>query len=274
MKEDTTFRSDYHPDILLFLVLIPFISAINYYLTYTNIQFNGFLLLTFTIDTLTGYIAWFFVRRLIIYLDRKLPYHQNLLKRLGIQIPATTILGLAIISLLTELVSYIAKGEGAPMNFYTVDLIIIGIWFFFINVLYLGLFYYNQWRETERKIALEEQIKADGFMVKVGKKDLKLDFEHLAGFFVDSEYTFAQDMKGKKFYLDDSLEKIGKRLPEDFFFRLNRKYIVHRHMISGFKRVENGKLIVLLQDTDFFPDQIPVSRTKAPSFKRWFRPAW
>lgn len=272
MEKPNRNRSVYHPDVLLFLVLIPFISAINYYLTYTNIKFNGFLLLTFTIDTVTGYIAWFFVRKLILYLDRKLPYDRNLIKRMGIQVLTTTFLGLAIISILTELTSFIAKGQGAPLNFYTVDLIIIGIWFFFINVLYLGLYYYNQWKKTEQKMAEEEKLKADGFMVKVGKKDLKLDFNRLAGFFVDSDYTIAQDVDGKKFYLDDSLEKIGKGLPEDAFFRLNRKYIVHRHMISGFKRMENGKILVLLNETDFFPEQIPVSRTKAPSFKRWFRP--
>ncbi|NUQ23863.1 MAG: hypothetical protein HUU34_07910 [Saprospiraceae bacterium] len=32
-------------DVPLFLILIPFISAFNYYLTYSNIRLNGFLLL-------------------------------------------------------------------------------------------------------------------------------------------------------------------------------------------------------------------------------------
>ncbi|SHG25995.1 LytTR family DNA-binding domain-containing protein [Flagellimonas flava] len=272
MEKNNKNRSIYYPDVSIFLVAIPIISAINYYLTYANVKFNGFLLLTFTIDTVTGYIAWYFVRKLILFLDLKLPYDKGILKRLGVQIPATTFLGLAIISFLTELTSFIAKGESAPLDFYTIDLIIIGIWFFFINALYLGLYYYNQWKKTEQKIAKEEKLRADGFVVKVGKKDLKLDFERLAGFFVDADYTIAQDLSGKKFYLDDSLERIENRVPAHTFFRLNRKYILHRKMISGFQRVENGKLLVLLHETDFFPSNIPVSRTKAPSFKRWFRP--
>ncbi len=272
MEKNNKDRSIYYPDVSIFLVAIPFISAINYYLTYANIKFNGFLLLTFTIDTVTGYIAWYFVRKLILYLDVKLPYNDGLLKRMGIQLPATTFLGLAIISLLTELTSFIAKGEPAPLDFYTIDLIIIGIWFFFINAIYLGLYYYNQWKKTEQKIANEERLKADGFIVKLGKKDLKLDFDKLAGFFVDADYTVAQDIGGKKFYLDDSLERIEHRVPEDIFFRLNRKYILHRNMISGFQRIENGKILVLLHENEFFPPNIPVSRTKAPSFKRWFRP--
>ncbi|MFS4449013.1 LytTR family transcriptional regulator DNA-binding domain-containing protein [Maribacter sp. 2307UL18-2] len=185
--------------------------------------------------------------------------------------PTTMFLGLAIISFLTELSSFIAKGERAPLHFYTVDLIIIGIWFFFINAIYLGLYYYNQWKKTEKKIADEKKLKADGFIVKLGKKDLKLDFESLAGFFVDEEYTIAQDIGGKRFYLDDSLERIENSVPADAFFRLNRKYIINRNMISGFQRIENGKILVLLHENEFFPIKISVSRLKAPSFKRWFR---
>lgn len=40
-----------NPDIPLFLLLIPFIAVFNYWLTYSNIKFNWFLLITFTIDT-------------------------------------------------------------------------------------------------------------------------------------------------------------------------------------------------------------------------------
>jgi DNA-binding LytR/AlgR family response regulator len=262
----------YYPDIAVFLILIPFISAINYYLTYHNIQFNWFLILTFTIDTVQGYIAWLAVRKLILFLDKKVPYHQGIIKRMVIQLALTTFVGLLIISLLTEMVSFIIKGRAAPLDFYTIDLIIIGIWFFFINAIYLGLYYYNQWKHTEDRMAEEKKLKVDGFIVKVGNKDLKLSFDSIASFFVDVDYTIAQNYNGNKYYLDDSLEKIEKKLPVDIFFRLNRKYIVNRNLISGFKRMGNGKILVLLHDTKLFPLEIAVSRTKAPSFKRWFRP--
>jgi len=38
-----------------FLIAIPLINAINYYLTYYHFHFNLFLLLTFTIDTVQEY---------------------------------------------------------------------------------------------------------------------------------------------------------------------------------------------------------------------------
>ena len=272
MAKRNSNTSVYHPDVILFLILIPLISAINYYLTYSNIKFDGFLFLTFTIDTLQGYIAWLAVRKLIFWFDKKIPYEKGILKRMTVQLAATATVGLTIITILTEIVSFIAKGEFAPLHFYTTDLFIIGIWFFFINAIYLGLFYYNQWQETERRVFAEKKLKDEGFLVKVGKKEMKLDFNNLIGFCVDTDYTVTQNESGDKFYLDDSLEKIEQKLPQDDFFRLNRKYIVNRNLISGFKRIENGKILVSLLENKFLPSEISVSRTKAPLFKRWFRP--
>src|SRR6186713_1921060 len=103
-------------DIKFFLIAIAFISAFNYYLTYTNIRFNWFFFLTYTIDTVQGWLAWWAVRSIIIYLDKKLPYTDRPLKRILIQLVLTTTVGLLIIILLTELVSLIARGHTAPLS--------------------------------------------------------------------------------------------------------------------------------------------------------------
>lgn len=255
----------------VFLILIPFISAFNYYLTYSGIKLSWFLLLTFSIDTVQGYLAWWAVRIFIFWLDKKMPYGDQPLKRLILQLILTTIIGLLIISLLTELVSWIAKGKGAPHSFYTVDLFIISIWFFVMNGIYTGLYYYNGWMRSEEKRKEENRIKEGGLMVKQGKLNMKLSFEEIAGFFVDGEYAVACHVNGKKYYMDQSLDKIEQTLP-GFFFRLNRQYIVHRQSVSGFKRVENGKLEVMLNKNETLPSEVSVSRTKAASFKGWFQP--
>lgn len=78
---------------------------------------------------------------------------------------------------------------------------------------------------------------------------------------------------GTTYCLEQSLDKVEKKLPPDLFFRLNRQCILHRQLIAGFRRGENGKLTVLLADNPFFPAELPVSRTKAPAFKEWFEPA-
>jgi len=265
-------QNPYHPDKILFLILIPFISAFNYYLTYSNIQLNGFLLLTFTIDTVQGYCAWWAVRAFIIFLDKKLPYETGLSRRIAIQLPTTLLIGLVVISALTELVSLIAKGKPAPLQFYTIDLFIISIWFFVINGIYIGLHFYRLYRNSEEIRKRENQIKTNGLFVKQGKQEVLLKYNDLEGFFVDEDYAVACQLGGRKFYLTQSLEKIEKTLPPDSFYRLNRQYIVHRQIVSGFKRAENGKILVTLQNASNIPSEIPVSRLRAPSFKAWFQP--
>jgi hypothetical protein len=272
MAEKSNHTNPYQPDIALFLVIIPFISAINYYLTYTNIHLNGFLVLTFSIDTAQGYLAWWAVRSLILFLDKKWPYEKGPLKRIIFQIISTTFMGLAIISVLTELVSWLAKGKPAPLSFYAIDLFIIGIWFFVMNGIYIGLHYYNEWQRSEEKRREESLLKSGGIMVKQGKTDILLRFEELAGLFMEDDYVAATTLTGQKFFLGESLDKMEKKLPTLFFFRLNRQFIVHRQLVTGFRRTGNGKILVLLNKNQNIPAEIPVSRTKAVAFKPWFRP--
>ncbi len=272
-QENSPNANPYYPDILIFLIIIPFISAFNYYLTYSNIQLNWFLALTYSIDTVQGYLAWLSVRYLIFYLDKKYPFERNSFKRILIQVISTTLLGLLVISLTTELVSWIAKGEPAPLNFYTIDLFIISIWFLVMNGIYIGLYYYHQLQKVESH-KNSNVDKGPDLIVKVGKKDIKLHYEEMAGFYVDGNYVVVCDREGKKYFLDQSqsLNKLDKVIPKALFFRLNRQFILHRQMITGFQRRKNGKLDVLIKSNPSFPSKIPVSRTKAPSFKRWFKP--
>lgn len=262
----------YRPDVTLFLIFIPFISAFNYYLTYTNITFGWFLLLTFTIDTVQGYIAWWAVRAFIIRLDRRWPLKKEPLKRVGVQLFVTLIIGLAIISVLTEITSLIAKGKTAPLSFYTIDLFIIGVWFLVVNGIYIGLRYYNEWQRSEAIREEENRIKNDGILVKQGKQEIRVAFNNIAGFVVEDEYVAVCLVTGNKYLLDQSLDKTEKTVPTTFFFRINRQYLLHRQMITGFRRSDNGKLLVQLQPHNNFPSEIQMSRIKAPAFKGWFRP--
>jgi hypothetical protein len=266
-------ENPYNPDIAIFLIVIPFISAINYYLTYSNIRLSWFLFLTFSIDTVQGYIAWWSCRAFILFLDKKWPYEKSVLSRISIQLIATLVLGLGIISLLTELTSWVANREPAPLHFYSVDLFIIGIWFFFVNGIYVGLYYYNLWKETERQRDEEKRVKLDGLLVKTGKQEVRLSFNDIAGFLIEGEYVGAVHLSGRRYFIDQSLDKVEKAVPSDLFFRLNRQYVLHRQVVTGFRREENGKIIVTSNKPESFPSEIIVSRLKAPAFKEWFRPS-
>jgi DNA-binding LytR/AlgR family response regulator len=260
-----------YKDVKFFLVFIAFVSAFNYYLTYSGIRFNWFLALTYTIDTVQGWLAWWALRSIIIYLDNKMPYTPNPLKRIVVQVGITTIVGLAIIILLTELVSWIAKGRSAPLSFYTFDVFIFIIWFLVLNGIYIGIHYYYEWNESELHRQKEKKVKATGFFVKQGKQDLQIAFDDIVGFYSEEGFTYLQTVQDKTFITERSLDKIEQALPGEFFFRLSRKYMLHRKAVTGFKRVGDGKLEVQVNAIGNIPTIIPVSRIKAADFKKWFQ---
>lgn len=266
-------RHTKYKDVKLFLWLIPFINIINYYLTYNGLIPFWRLCATFTIDTVQGYVAWLIVRSIIIWLDRKVSYAANPLKRIVIQLVLTLLAGMGAIIILTEFVNWLATSETVPSSFYTADIFIISIWFFVVNGIYIGLYYYNQWQQAEEKIKEERKIKTEGFKVSSLKKNLLLSFEEIGGFYVDGDYSVVVTTERKKYFVDFSLDKVEKTLPASSFFRLNRQYIVHRQVVTGYEKGENGKLNVLLKNTDHLPQTIPVSRTKAAGFKSWFIPS-
>ena len=257
-------------DVKFFLIAIAFISAFNYYLTYNNIKFNGFLFLTYAIDTVQGWLAWWAVRSIIIYLDKKMPYGERPLKRILVQLVITIFTGMAIIILLTELVSWIARGRPAIISFYSFDIFIIAIWFFVINGIYIGMHYYSEWKRSEHMRQEEKKVRAGGFSVKQGKQNLLIPFNEIAGFYTEEGYSILLNWQDKKFFPDRSLDKIEKLLPEEWFFRLSRQHILHRNTITGFKRLNDGKIDVLLRSFENLPPSIQVSRLKAAAFKNWF----
>ena len=263
-------RHQKYNDVKFFLVAIAFISAFNYYLTWFNIKFNWFLVYTYAIDTIQGWLAWWAVRSIIIYLDKKMPYGSKPLKRILVQLLVTSIAGLLVIILLTELVSWIFRGRPALSNFYFFDIFIIVIWFFVINGIYIGMHYYSEWRESERQRQEEKKLRTGGFTVKHGNQNLLLPFADILGFYAEEGYTILVTKENKKYFPDRSLDKIEVILPEELFFRLNRQYILHRKVVTGFKRTGNGKIDVLVNASENLPPSIAVSRTKAGSFKNWF----
>jgi len=271
MKGIKIFNQDKYKDVALFLALVPVINALNYYLTYQHIGFNWFTFITLSIDTLVGYAAWLGIRTVIIFLDKKIPYTDQPLRRILIQLTITTVVALLVIILLTELENAIARDKPVPVSFYTFDIFIFISWFFVINGIYIGLHYFGEWRQSEAERNEDKKLRKEGFLVKQGKQNLSMPFADIRSMYVEGEYVILTTTNSKKYFLDQSLDKIEQSIPAEWFFRLNRQFILHRQSISGFKRLDNGKLDVILYPLDHLPGTIPVSRTRAAAFKAWFQ---
>ena len=265
-------RPYHYNDVRLFLILIPLIAAINYHLTYINIHLNWRLVFTYLVDVQQGYVAVLCVRAIILYLDRVYPYTRNAGRRVVIQATVTTIVGDVVIIIQTMIMNYLFTDHPIPIKFFTMDMVIISIWFLVVNGIYIGLHYYTEWQNAEARRKEEQLVRAGGFQVKYGKKSLSIPFSDIAGFTIEKDYAVLTTSEPKNYYLDESLDAVEKKLPVELFFRLNRQFIIHRQVVSGFDRAENGRINVLVKSLERFPNSIPVSRLRAPAFKSWFQP--
>jgi DNA-binding LytR/AlgR family response regulator len=263
-------------DVSLFLALIPLINIVNYYLTYPIITLTWKLPVTFLLDTLEGYAAWGIARLIIQRLDYTFPYDRHPLGRIAIQCTLTSLFGVGVISALTELVNFIATNKPVPIHFYTHDIFLFLIWFLVVNGIYVGLHYYGEYQQAGQQ-QLEQQeasrIRAAGITVQSGRQTVLVPFDSIVGFYIDSDYVMLSTHPGPRYVVSQSLDTLEASLPTDFFFRLNRQFILHRDQILGFDRLENGKVAAKLRALPSFPLEVVVSRTKAPTFKRWFQPS-
>ncbi|MEO1486080.1 MAG: LytTR family DNA-binding domain-containing protein [Bacteroidota bacterium] len=256
-------------DLLLFLILIPIISTINYYLTYIHIRWDWYTYTTYFIDIAQGYMAWWFGRMAIIWLDTKIAYEKAFAKRIIIQIVLTNIVIQGYLIFITELINYFFGDGPLPMNFYTYNLFIFFIWILVVNGIYIGFYFHSKWHKEQSLRASDKKLRSNGFKIQLGKNAKHIPFEEIAGFYVDDKTSYLLTKTIKQFVIDSSLNKIGPMLPEELFFRLNRKFIIHRDWILGYKKDVNGKLIVALKKEIPLEGEQVVSRTTAPEFKRW-----
>jgi DNA-binding LytR/AlgR family response regulator len=206
---------------------------------------------------------------IIVYLDRRLPFANNMSRRLLIQISTTVGAALLTIIILTVILHYTFKGGPIPTEFFTYDLLIISVWFLIINSVYIGLNFYRKWQaaEQDRK---DSRLKAGGIKVRSGNQERLVMYQNISGFTVEESYIVCFTLDGKKYVLDQSMDKLEKSLPAILFFRINRQFLLQRQVISGFERSANGKLDILLLPDCPFPSPVNLSRTRAAAFKQWF----
>lgn len=105
------------------------------------------------------------------------------------------------------------------------------------------------------------------FMVKLGQKIRAIPVEKIAYFFTKDKLTFLVTNTGDKYPLDNSLEEIDQLLDPNFFFRLNRKFVVKINAVKEIHPYFKGRLKIELSPP--IDKDIVISSDKTPSFKKW-----
>ncbi len=214
---------------------------------------------------ITGFFIEF-VHRITVQLDKSYDWKEKPLVRLLLQFALGVILpGLIDFFFLTVYkwyfgLSVVHEKLSSQSTFSAMVLPL-----FLFNVYYL--FYYHILRNKQEK----EQTPASNEMLLVqqGTKTIPLLLTDIRFIYHQNRMNYLVTSEESKFYLNETLDELERKLPGRDFFRVNRKMIIHYRACIHFQSNGHGKLLLRLSPS--FPEEVIVSQSKSRKFKDWIK---
>ncbi len=105
------------------------------------------------------------------------------------------------------------------------------------------------------------------FIISIGRKIKIINTSSIAYFYVMNKCNFMLTNKNESLHLDYSLNKLESMLDPEYFFRINRKYIININSIKNIYTLSKSKIkIELIPPAD---EEIIISYKKSGEFKHW-----
>ncbi len=105
------------------------------------------------------------------------------------------------------------------------------------------------------------------FVIKVGERLKVFKSEDIQCFYSMEKAVFLQNLEGRDYSINYSLDQLVDLLDPSIFFRINRKYIVAFSAIKDIISYTNSRLQIKLQTNS--SDELIVSRERVQSFRQW-----
>ena len=113
----------------------------------------------------------------------------------------------------------------------------------------------------------EQEAQKKNFLIHGGKKLKSVKLEEVAYFFAHEKITFLVTSKGDRYPFGDTLQNLEKQLSKKDFFRVNRKFLVHRGSIKEMYYLAAARIKIELEPKAKFDITVPVE--KVGQFKHW-----
>jgi membrane protein implicated in regulation of membrane protease activity len=125
---------------------------------------------------------------------------------------------------------------------------------------------------SDDEVPVETEVKTDkSLLVSIGQKHQLFHHDEVLCFYSNQKISYLLPHSGNPIIIDDSLERLYRKLPTDHFFRANRQFIITTECVRQISSAENGKLSIHLCENRHIPDQITVSRLKSHAFRKWLK---
>ena len=105
------------------------------------------------------------------------------------------------------------------------------------------------------------------FLVKSGNKICYIDSMQIAYFYSENKMSFLVTGENHKYAIDPSLDLLQNQLNPKYFFRINRKFLIHINSLKTIHPYFKGRLKIELDPR--FHEDITISSDKAQLFKNW-----
>ncbi|OQY05199.1 MAG: hypothetical protein B6I20_01685 [Bacteroidetes bacterium 4572_117] len=104
-------------------------------------------------------------------------------------------------------------------------------------------------------------------VVKIGDQIKFIKTKDIAYFYAEDNEVFISSSDKRNFIIDYSLNQLSEMLDSNYFFRINRTYIVSIDSIHKIHKFFNSRLKIELEPAR--NDDILISRVKVPEFMAW-----
>ena len=105
------------------------------------------------------------------------------------------------------------------------------------------------------------------FMVYFGDRVKSIATEEVAYFFAEGKYVYLVSKEGKEYIIDFTLEKLVQSLDPQYFFRINRQFIICIECIQEMITYTKGRLKIELKPKS--SREVIVSIERSSEFKKW-----
>ena len=260
----------------LFLETLVIVLLVLYSLFLQHGQLNSSILVgSHALLTFIGSLLVWFANKFVFERIFQLKIESNKVSRsLPLQLLTASIVVTSIIYIIFySIIIYVEEAEYSLTNFLQGFSGTIGL-SLLIMMLYLGGQLWNAWWSDGHFLFEMNNLKQvelrphESITIKSSRGATTFNLNDVLYFISQSKIVFLIDSTGKKWITQYSLSELEKHL-DNRFFRLNRKIMVSRPIISHIKKLPNHRLLVTIEHSDESHLET-ISRYKSTKFKEWF----
>lgn len=105
------------------------------------------------------------------------------------------------------------------------------------------------------------------FLIRFGQTIKVIEFRDAAFFYTEDKITFLVTREGKRYPVEQSLERLDEMADPRTFFRINRQFIVNIESIREMYAYSKSRVKLILDPP--CDKETVVSTERSPGFKRW-----